>query len=362
MLTRLMADSVRLFATAIPLSLVTGWSLALSVIVIGIVTFIYTYVGGLRAVVWVDATQMALYTIGGLVALVVLGHAAPGGWTAILHSAAEAGKLRPVDLSLDFGRPYTLWAGLAGGAFLSMGSHGTDQLIVQRLLACPDLRSSRFALIGSGVAVFFQFALFLTVGLGLWVYFGGATFERSDEIFARFILVALPSGLRGLLIAAVFAAAMSTLSSSINSLASASTYDFWVAAHPDTRGDALLRIGRRFTWVWTLSLILAAIAFIPISRTSPAVEVSLGIASIIYGGLLGAFALAHFVPGAGTLAARTGIVTGILGVFALWATARSVIAWPWFVLIGTAITLATGLLVTAAGGASASGEASRGDL
>jgi len=229
-----------------------------------------------------------------------------------------------------------------------MGSHGTDQLIVQRLLACRDLRSSRRALVGSGVVVFAQFALFLLVGLGLWAYFGGARFERSDEIFARFILEALPSGLRGLLIAAVFAAAMSTLSSSINSLASASAYDFWAVARPSADDAALLRVGRRFTCMWTVLLVLAAIAFIPLSRESPAVEVSLGIASIIYGGLLGAFALARFVPRAGALAARAGIMAGILGVLLLWATARSAIAWPWFVLIGTAITLATGLLVTAA--------------
>jgi len=348
MLTRLMADSVRLFATAIPLSLVTGWPLALSVVVIGLVTFVYTYTGGLRAVVWVDATQMALYTLGGIIALVVLGQVVPGGWSAILQGASQAGKLHAIDLSFDFGRPYTLWAGLAGGAFLSMGSHGTDQLIVQRLLSCRDLRSSRRALVGSGAVVFAQFALFLLVGLGLWAYFGGARFARSDEIFARFILEALPSGVRGLLIAAVFAAAMSTLSSSINSLASASAYDFWSVAHPSADGEALLRVGRRFTWVWTVSLILAAIAFIPLSRESPAVEVSLGIASIIYGGLLGVFALARFVPRADALAARAGILTGIFGVLILWATARSAIAWPWFVLIGTAITLATGLMVTAA--------------
>lgn len=350
MITRLMADSVRLFATAIPLSLVTGWSLAVSVVVIGVVTFLYTYAGGLRSVVWVDATQMALYTVGGIVALVVLGQVVPGGWAAILEGASDAGKLRFLDLSLDFGRPYTLWAGLAGGAFLSMGSHGTDQLIVQRLLACRDLESSRRALVGSGVVVFAQFALFLLVGLGLWAYFGGAPFERSDEIFARFILDAMPSGLRGLLIAAVFAAAMSTLSSSINSLASASAYDFWAASHRSADEEALLRVGRRFTCMWTVLLVLAAIAFIPISRDSPAVEVSLGIASIIYGGLLGAFALARFAPRADAVAARVGMITGILAVLVLWATARSAVAWPWFVLIGTAITLATGVLSTAVRG------------
>ena len=226
MVTRLLADSVRLFATAIPLTLVTGWPLVTSIIVIGALTFIYTYIGGIRAIVWVDASQMVLYVAGGLIALVVLGQATPGGWPDILARAAEAGKLTAIDPALDFGRPYTLWAGLLGGAFLSMGSHGADQLIVQRLLACRDLASSRRALVGSGVAVFFQFALFLFVGLGLWAWYDGAAFARSDEIFASFIVEALPAGVRGLLIAAVFAAAMSTLSSSINALSSATVYDF----------------------------------------------------------------------------------------------------------------------------------------
>ena len=220
MITRLLADSVRLFATAIPLTLVTGWPLIASVLVIGAVTFIYTFIGGIRAVVWVDASQMALYLAGGLIALVVLAGAVPGGWPEILARAGEAGKLTVIDPSLDFGRPYTLWAGLLGGAFLSMGSHGADQLIVQRLLACRDLAASRRALVGSGFAVLFQFTLFLFVGLGLWAWYDGAAFVRADEIFAGFIVEALPAGVRGLLIAGVFAAAMSTLSSSINALSS----------------------------------------------------------------------------------------------------------------------------------------------
>ena len=143
MVTRLLADSVRLFATAIPLTLVTGWSLVTSVIIIGAITLIYTYLGGIRAVVLVDAVQMVLYLFGGVVALFMLERIVPGGWIEILSRASEAGKLQLVDTSFDFGRPYTLWAGLIGGAFLSMGSHGTDQLIVQRLLACRDLSASR---------------------------------------------------------------------------------------------------------------------------------------------------------------------------------------------------------------------------
>ena len=151
----------------------------------------------------------------------------PDGWAGILSNAAEAGKLAVLDLSFDFAIPYTLWAGVLGGGFLTMASHGTDQLIVQRLLTCRDLVASKKALVGSGVVVIGQFLVFLMVGLGLWVYYEGRTFGTSDEIFARFVVEELPPGISGLLVAGVFAAAMSSLSSSINSLASATAYDFW---------------------------------------------------------------------------------------------------------------------------------------
>lgn len=346
MVTRLLADSVRLFATAIPLTLVTGWSLVTSVIIIGAITFIYTYLGGIRAVVWVDAVQMVLYLFGGAIALFMLERVVPGGWVEILSRASEAGKLQVVDAALDFGRPYTLWAGLIGGAFLSMGSHGTDQLIVQRLLACRDLPSSRRALVGSGLVILGQFGLFLIVGIGLWAYYDASVFPRSDEIFATFIVEVLPVGIRGLLIAGVFAAAMSTLSSSINSLASTTVYDFWVVKRPEADERAILRAGRVGTVIWSLLLIGAAIGFIPLSRESTAVEVSLGIASLVYGGLIGAFGLARFARWrVDDFAVCTGLVTGIGAMVAIWVTARSMIAWPWFALLGTGITIGVGLLV-----------------
>ena len=252
MVTRLLADSVRLFATAIPLALVTGWPYPLSILVIGALTVVYTYFGGIKAVVWVDAVQMGLYLVGAAVAVFVLQVLVEGGWGAILAQAGEAGKLRIVNPSFDFSVPYTLWAGLLGGGFLAMASHGTDQLIVQRLLTCRDLAASRRALIGSGVVVAVQFAVFLMVGLGLWAFYENRAFDASDEIFARFIVEELPAGVTGLLIAGVFAAAMSSLSSSINSLASSSAYDFWGPgprdrgrrAHPEGRQALYPDLGR----------------------------------------------------------------------------------------------------------------------
>ncbi len=341
--TRLLADSVRLFATAIPLAFLTGWSYPVSVAVIGALTVVYTYFGGIKAVVWVDAVQMVLYLVGAVAAAAALQGLVPGGWGAIVDQAAAAGKLQVVDLSFDPGTAYTLWAGIVGGAFLSMGSHGADQLIVQRLLTCRDLSSSRRALVGSGVLVMVQFAVFLFVGLGLWAFYGGRPFDASDEIFARFIVEELPAGLTGLLVAGVLAAAMSSLSSSINALASATAYDLW-APLADARDDdaRILRVGRLFTLLWAALLVGGALIFLRIGEGAAAVEVALGVASLVYGGLLGAFALGIFSRRADARSVAVGMLVGIGVVTWIWAAHRAVLAWPWYVLVGSVLTSVVG--------------------
>jgi SSS family transporter len=341
MVTRLLADSVRLFATAIPLALITGWPYSVSIAVIGVLTVVYTYFGGIKAVVWVDAVQMGLYLIGAAVTLVAVQVLVPGGWGDVLSRAAEAGKLEVIDLTWNLSTTYTIWAGVLGGGFLTMASHGTDQLIVQRLLTCRDQASAQRALVGSGVVVVAQFLIFLMVGLGLWGYYGGRPFELPDEIFARFIVEALPAGLTGLLIAGVFAAAMSSLSSSINSLASATAYDYWAPMVGATDDEPrIFRAGRVFTLVWAALLIGGAILFIPLSRGTSAVEVALGIASLVYGGLLGAFALGVLTRRPGQGAAIVGIVVGI----GLVTLLRDRMAWPWYVPVGSLTTFAAGWL------------------
>lgn len=346
MLTRLLADSVRLFATAIPLALVTGWPYPVSIAVIGFLTLLYTYFGGIKAVVWVDALQMGLYLVGALVTAVVLQSLVPGGWAEILARSAEAGKLQVLDWSLDPAVPYTVWAGVLGGGFLTMASHGTDQLIVQRLLTCKDLRASQKALVGSALSVMVQFVIFLLVGLGLWVFYRGQPFVRSDEIFPLFIVQELPPGITGLLIAGIFASAMSSLSSSINSLASASAYDFWapLAGAAEDEGR-IFRAGRGFTLVWAALLIGGAIVFIPLSRDTSAVEVALGIASVVYGGLLGAFGLGVLVERADQRSAILGMLAGIGTVTTVWLTIPDQVAWPWFTPLGTGVTFLVGWAV-----------------
>ena len=340
---RLLADGVRLFVTAIPLALITGWSEATAIIVIGALTLAYTAAGGIRAVVWVDVVQMGLYLGGALVTFVALELLVPGGWGSILGSAAGEGKLQTLDFSLDLSNPHTFWAGVIGGTFMSMGSHGTDHLMVQRLLTCRDLRSSQKALVGSGMAVMVQFALFLMVGIGLWAFYEGRAFDDADAIFPTFLIQELPAGLTGLLIAGIFAAAMSTLSSTINSLASATAYDFWAPIRGIREDDGrLLRAGRLFAVGWATLLVITAILYIPLSEDHAAVEVALALASVVYGGFLGAFLLAVFSPRARSVGVLVGMMAGIGAVAALAIVAGEHVGWPWYVPLGTAVTVAVG--------------------
>ena len=360
MATRALADSVRLFATAIPLALVLGpvvpthYASQLAILLIGAFTLLYTYHGGIRAVVWTDVVQSGVYVLGGVVALLLLGAGVEGGWSAIIARAAGDGKLRLLDFSATLSRPHTVYAGLLGGAFLAMASHGADQLIVQRLLAAKELRQAQWALVGSGIVVILQFALFLFVGLGLYAFYRGRSFSRPDEIFPTFIIESMPPGLTGLVIAAILAAAMSTVSSSLNSLAAATTHDIYEPLTGNT-GNKSYRAGRLLTLIWAVVLVGAALLY-P-SRSTPVVVVALSIASFTYGGLLGGFALGLLWRQAIQLDAMVGMAVGI-GAMALvvfsgrlassatwlgWLQPFATIAWPWYVLIGVIITMLVGM-------------------
>jgi len=361
MATRTFGDSVRLFATAIPLALLLGqvvpdqYVRPLSILVLGVFTVIYTYHGGMRAVVWTDVVQTAVYLFGGCAALYLLGAAADGGWGGIWSQAQSAGKTRLLDttFALD-GNPNTLWAGLLGGAFLSMASHGADQIIVQRLLASQKLADARKALITSGLVVFLLFAMFLTIGIGLWAYYDARRFTPADSVFPTFIIEGMPPGLTGLVIAALLAAAMSTVSGALNSLSAATTHDIFLPLkgrpqnHPSAFGAA-----RAFTLMWALILVGGALLYR--EQGTPVVVVALAIASFTYGGLLGAFFLAIFWRRAIQRDAITGMAVGILLMtFVVFANQLkehvpaleplSRIAWPWYVLIGTTITMVVGVL------------------
>jgi SSS family transporter len=354
---------VRVFATAIPIALIIGpvipaqYVTPASILILGLLTLLYTYHGGMRAVVWTDVVQTAVYIGGGVAALVLLGKGVEGGWSAIFADAGNAGKLRMIDTYTGFDRAHTIFAGLIGGAFLSMASHGADQLIVQRLLASGNLKDARKALIGSGVAVFVQFALFLTIGLGLFSFYEGRAFAVPDSIFPTFVVDVMPSGLTGLVVAAILAASMSTLSGSINSLAAATVHDIWLPIKGGQADDKkTFRAARIFSLMWGVILLVAALLYK--QQGTPVVIVALSIASFTYGALLGGFflgmlwrramqrdailgmavaiAVMTFIVFAGRLLPLLPSMAGILTPF-------SKIAWPWYVLIGTSITMLVGI-------------------
>ncbi|HSJ08872.1 MAG TPA: sodium:solute symporter [Longimicrobiales bacterium] len=349
MVTRAFADSVRIFAAAIPIALITGLPYWQSIVLAGAVTLAYTYHGGLRAVIWIDVVQMGLYIFGGVASLYMLVHLVPGGWGAIAQTADAAGKLRVIHLEGGFASGRWLLTGLVGGAFLSMASHGVDHLIVQRLLAAGSLRHARRALIGSGLIVFLQFALFLVVGLGLYSYYGAREFAVADEVLPRFIVEGLPAGLSGLIVAGILAAMMSTVSSSLNSLASATTHDLYAPLRRGIDDAELMKAGRRFTLLWAAILIGGALLFQLVQQGTPIVEIALQIASFTYGGLLGGFALAVLTKRPDQRDAITGIAAAIAVMTLLWGAQQfalmpRVVAGLWFSLIGAAVTMGAGLL------------------
>ena len=362
MFTRAFADSVRVFATAIPVALILQPVLPATVVmptailVLGALTLFYTYNGGVRAVVWTDVIQTVVYLVGAAAAVIIIGHGVKGGWGTVFHSAAASGKLQLINLYTGFDQPQTLFAGLLGGAFLSMASHGADQVIVQRLMTASSLRDARRALIGSGFAVFFQFALFLMIGAGLWAFFGAQHFDSPDKIFPTFIVTAMPTGLIGLLIAAILAATMSAHSGAINSLAAATVHDIYLPlTHRDANDPRTLKVAKLASLAW--GALLLVIALLYRQQGTPVVVVALSIASFTYGALLGCFGLGILWKRAQQRDALTGMVVGILvmsvivfakALSAWWPALAPIgnIAWPWYVLIGTLVTVGVGMFTS----------------
>jgi len=353
MITRVFADGVRLYATAIPLAIIlkgfnifTGvpdWQIySISIIVITAVTLVYTYLGGVRAVIWTDVIQMFIYIGGGILALIILSELLPISLTQAVSELSAKGKLGFFNFSFQdfFTKPYTLIGGILGGMFLSMASHGTDQLIVQRLLTTESLRKSQTALITSGFIVFVQFAMFLFVGSLLYVFFSGAEM-KSDEVFPKFIIQYMPSGISGIIIAGLMAAAMSTLSGSISALSSTLVGDIYKPYFgKDKTQEQLLKVSKTVALICSGVLILSAFVFMKSDRA--VVELGLTIASFTYGGLLGTFLLGIFFPRIKQAAAIAGFASAISGMVLIIYFTK--IAWTWYVVIGVGITFVVAII------------------
>jgi SSS family solute:Na+ symporter len=311
---------------------------------------IYTFEGGMKAVIWTDVAQFVLYISGSVVAFFLLLHRIPGGWETVVQAAAPAHKFRIFDFSFSLTNPaklYTFWSGVIGGTFFTMGSHGTDQTIVQRLLAAKSERESKLALLASGVIILLQFALFLVLGVMLYAWHGAPTVfagHSYDTVFPDFIVTAMPSGARGAIIAAIIAVAMSNASGSLNSLAASSVVDF-----QHLRGlrvleenpERLLRRSRWMTLVWGIAL-----AILGTVQWGPMLEAGLTIAAITLGSLLGLFLLSFLFPRATAPGVLTGMFVGLATI--LYVHFRTSLLWTWYVPLSAGITFLTGALVSLA--------------
>ena len=343
LILRALAEGVRVFAVSIVVSIVVGTGEVLSILVIVCLTLFYTFEGGMTAVIWTDVIQMFLYVSGALLSFFVMLHLIPGGWPHVTAVAHAAGKFQLFDFRISlapafFQRTYSFWAGLLGGCFLTMASHGTEQLLVQRLLAARSERDSRLALFSSWIVVFFQFALFLLIGVLLFVYhrdFSMAAPKTPERIYPQFIWDYLPVGIRGLVIAAILAAAMSNLSAALNALSSTTIMDFFRPLRPGHSEAFYLKLARSATIGW--GVILFCVGLIA-RHWGSVLEAGLSIASVLYGALLGVFLLGVLTRRPGEWSAIVGMCAG----FAATLTFRTHVAYTWYVLIGSIATFAVG--------------------
>ncbi len=350
LLTRAAAEGVRVFAVAIVIRVALGGLLAglteaqrdvAAIAIVTVLTLLYTFEGGMAAVIWTDVVQLTIYLTGTLAAAYCILGLVPGGWETIHAVAGQASKFRVFDVSWNLSATYTLWSGVIGGVFLTMASHGTDQLIVQRLLSARSERQAKMALILSGVAVFFQFSLFLLIGAMLYVFYKlfppAAALTRTDTIFPTFIVTRLPHGVGGLLISAILAAAMSNLSAALNSLSSTTIVDFYARIAPLATEERRVRLSRLATIGW--GVVLFGLALLA-RHGGKVLEMGLSIASVAYGSLLGVFLLGVLTRRASERGAMVGMLTGFVLNLYLWLFTG--VPFTWYVVLGSIATFLVG--------------------
>jgi SSS family transporter len=355
LLTRTVADGLRIFLTALLLQFVLG-GVGPAIVVVGVVTIVYTYLGGMKAVIWTDLIQFVIKIAGAALAGVFVIHLLPGGWGQFLSEGAAAGKFKLIETAFVPSVALNIWAGVIGGAVFSMASHGADQLMVQRYLCAGSLRQARLALVLSGFVVAVQFLLFLGVGVGMYVLFQNGQFadaadRRNDEVFGLFIVTKLPTGVVGVLVAAVLAAAMSTLSSSLNSSANAVVTDFYRPLRPGYGEGWYVLLSRVMTAVFgVLQMAVAYAAYSIGGEDKSVVEQVLAVAGFTTGLLLGLFLLGGMKRPVRSWAALAGLVVGFLAVLGVWLPSvfgSPLLAWPWFAPVGAGTTVATALALNA---------------
>jgi solute:Na+ symporter, SSS family len=346
LVTRNLADGLRLYLAAIALGLVLRLDLPVCIAMVGIITILYTVAGGMKSVVWNDCIQFLVYMVAAVLAGMVILRSLPGGWAQFTAFAAEHDKFRLLDLRFDLTQKFTIWSGLLGGVFLALATHGTDQMMVQRYLSARSQREASRALALSGLVILAQFTLFLLIGVGLACFYElhppPAPFTRYDEVFAAFIVNHLPPGVVGITLAGVFASAMSVLSGSLNSSATAAVSDFYLPLRRRTPSARhLLRLSRGLTVVFGLVQIGVGLAAWRLALATTVINGVLAIAGFASGAILGVFFLGVLTTRVSQRDSLLGLVGGLGVLSCVAATTR--LAWPWFAVVGSLATFCIGL-------------------
>jgi solute:Na+ symporter, SSS family len=335
LVTRTIADGVRLFATALVISIVTQVPVPWSIVVIGLAMIIYTTRGGVAAVIWTDVVQMFVYIAGALVVFFALLNLIPGGWSDVWQAGQAANKFRVLDLSFDPKTTYTLWAGVIGGIALTLATHGTDQFLVQRLLSARSARAAQTGLILSGFIVFAQFTLFLAIGVMLWRYYQlnpmTSPLATNDAVLPTFVVTSLTHGAAGFIVAAIVAAA---LSPSINSMAATTVNDFYAKyVNPGADERKLMRVSRAATIFWGVAQIGVALGAQWIRSV---LDSGLAVLSLAAGPVLGAFLVGVLSRRVGATHILIGMMAGFAVLFVVWWNAMT--GFTWYAFIGSSVT------------------------
>jgi SSS family transporter len=337
LVTRSLADGVRLFATALVISVVTHVPVTAAVVILGIAMIVYTVRGGASAVIWTDVVQLFVYVAGAAVVFVSLLALIPGGWSEVVRVGSAAGKFRVLDFSTTLSRPYTFWAGVIGGVAITLSTHGTDQFLVQRLLAARSAREASRGLVLSGFLVFAQFVLFLVIGVMLFTYYQHVplprTLTRTDELLPTFIVTALTHGAAGFIVAAIVAAA---LSPSINAMAATTVNDFYAKYYrPDADEPTLMRVSKQWTVVWGVVQMGVAVAAQWMQRS--VLDAGLAVLSYAAGPVLGVFLLGTLAPSLTEADAFIGMLGGLVAMTIIWGWTP--VAFTWYIFIGASATV-----------------------
>jgi solute:Na+ symporter, SSS family len=364
LISETLAAGVRVYVACIPVQLLLGIQVLPAIVLFVVLSLVYTYVGGVKAVIWTDAVQFGLFLLGGIFAICYIPTLVEGGLASVLSKAQEAGRLHWLNPGFSLGKPFNIWMGIIGGTFVTLSSHGAEQLIVQRVLACKNVSDGRKALALSAVAIFPLFLIFLLAGAMLWVFYQshpfqiaipvvkpGSGIKANDFIFPIFMMTEVPHVLRGFLIVAILSAAMSSVSSALTSLASVSTMDFVKGQHGHRSEAFYLRFSKYSTVFWAGMLILVAY----LSRQVEFVlNAAFSLRGLTSGALLGGLLLAVLRRPGGAGPVIIGMVASLATMIAIqtlprlaWSQAAwerlvgQEIFWPWYTLIGTIVTLGT---------------------